>query len=61
MSTDESFEAETNGSRALGEVHHEMHDILIDSDGDLLGDMLRESLVCWIVEYNLLGATVPSV
>lgn len=49
------------GSRALGEVHQEMLDLLVDSDGDLLADTLREQLLQWIVDYNMPGAAVPSV
>lgn len=52
---------EAGGNRALGEVHQEPLDILADSDGDLLADTLRETLVRWIVEYNLPGAELPSV
>lgn len=50
-----------SGSRALGEVHQEMLELLVDSDGDLLSDTLRERLLDWIVDYNLPGAAVPSV
>lgn len=49
------------GNRALGEVHQEMLDLLVDSDADLLTDTLREQLVSWIVDYNMPGAAVPSV
>ncbi|MFV0411472.1 MAG: DUF935 family protein [Paracoccus sp. (in: a-proteobacteria)] len=52
---------ETGGNRALGEVHQEMLDVLIDSDADLLADTLRDSLIRWIVEYNLPSAALPSV
>ena len=52
---------ESGGNRALGEVHQEMLGILIDSDADLLADTLRESLIRWMVEYNMPGAAVPSV
>ena len=52
---------ESGGNRALGEVHQEMLDILVDSDGDALADTLREQLLQWIVDYNLPGAAVPSV
>lgn len=52
---------EAGGNRALGEVHQEQLDILADSDGDLLADTLRETLVRWIVEFNLPGAQLPSV
>lgn len=50
-----------SGSRALGDVHMEMLELLADSDGDLLSDTLREQLLNWIVEYNLPGAAVPSI
>lgn len=49
------------GSRALGEVHQEVLDLLVDSDGDHLADTLRETLVRWLVDYNFPGAAVPSV
>lgn len=52
---------EAGGNRALGEVHQEQLDVLADSDGDLLADTLRETLVRWIVEYNLPGAEAPSI
>lgn len=52
---------DAGGNRALGEVHQEMLSILIDSDGDMLADTLREQLLCWIVDYNMPGAAVPSV
>ena len=51
----------TVGNRALGEVHQEMLDLLVDSDGDALADTLREQLLEWIVGYNLPGAAVPYV
>lgn len=52
---------ESGGNRALGEVHQEMLDLLIDSDADLLSGTLRDTLLRWIVEYNLPGAAVPWV
>ncbi len=52
---------ESGGNRALGEVHQEMLDLLVDSDGDALADTLREQLLEWIVGYNLPGAAVPYV
>ncbi len=52
---------EGGGNRALGEVHQEMLDQLVDSDADLLTDTLRDQLCRWIVDYNLPGAAVPSV
>lgn len=53
--------SDAGGSRALGEVHQEMLELLVDSDGDLLADTLREQLVRWIVEYNMPGAALPYV
>ena len=52
---------DAGGNRALGEVHQEMLDLLVDSDGDALADTLREQLLEWIVGYNLPGAAVPYV
>ncbi len=52
---------ESGGNRALGEVHQEMLDLLVDSDGDALADTLREQLLEWIVGYNLPGAAVPYI
>lgn len=52
---------ESGGNRALGEVHQEMLDLLVDSDADLLSDTLRETLIRWLVEYNCPGAELPSV
>ncbi len=49
------------GSRALGEVHAEMLELLVDSDADLLSATLRETLIRWIVDYNLPGAAVPEL
>lgn len=53
--------SEAGGSRALGEVHQEVFEQLVDADADQLADTLRETLLAWIVEYNLPGAAVPSV
>ena len=50
-----------SGSRALGDVHQEMLDLLVDSDGDLLSETLRDQLIRWIVEYNIPGAALPQV
>ncbi|WP_323790118.1 DUF935 domain-containing protein [Thalassovita sp.] len=52
---------ESGGNRALGEVHQEMLDLLVDSDGDLLSETLRDQLIRWIVEYNMPGAALPYV
>jgi len=50
-----------SGSRALGDVHHEVLEMLVDSDADLLSDTLREQLLTWIVDFNMPGAAVPYV
>ncbi|WP_347268169.1 DUF935 family protein [Paracoccus sp. (in: a-proteobacteria)] len=52
---------ESGGSRALGEVHQEMLDLLVDSDADMLSGTLRDTLLRWIIDYNLPGAAVPWV
>lgn len=49
------------GNRALGDVHQEMLDLLVDSDGDLLSETLRDQLIRWIVEYNIPGAALPYI
>ena len=49
------------GSKAAADTHHEILELLVDSDGDLLSDTLRSSLIQWIVDYNVPGATPPSV
>jgi len=54
-------QVDKSGSRALGDVHHEMLDLLVDSDGDLLSETLRDKLIRWIVEYNMPGAALPQV
>ncbi|WP_226781848.1 phage portal protein family protein [Oceaniglobus trochenteri] len=51
----------SNGSRAASETHADMLANLVDSDGDLLSDSLREQLLTWIVEYNVPGAGIPKV
>jgi phage gp29-like protein len=50
-----------SGSRALGDVHAEMLELLVDSDSDLLSDTLHQQLLRWIVDYNMPGAAVPHV
>ena len=50
-----------NGSRAASETHAEILEMLVDSDADLLSATLRQSLVRWIVDYNLPGARVPHI
>lgn len=50
-----------SGSRAASETHADMLDMLVDSDADLLTDSLGDTLIRWIVEYNVPGAGVPKV
>jgi phage gp29-like protein len=47
------------GSLAASQTHADMLAMLVDSDGDLLSDSLRQQLLTWIVEYNMPGAQVP--
>lgn len=49
------------GSKAAADTHDGILDMLVDSDSDLLTDSLDESLIRWIVEYNVPGAGVPKV
>lgn len=49
------------GSKAASETHADMLDMLVDSDGDLQSDTLRQSALQWLVDYNYPGAGVPSV
>jgi len=51
----------SGGSRAASETHADMLAMLVDSDGDLLSDSLREQLIAWIVDYNCPGAKTPGV
>jgi len=50
-----------NGSRAAGEVHADILQMLVDADADLLSVTLRETLIQWMVDYNFPGAAVPNV
>ncbi|GLS86669.1 hypothetical protein GCM10010873_16430 [Cypionkella aquatica] len=50
-----------SGSKAASETHADMLDMLVDSDADLLTDSLSDTLIRWIVEYNVPGAGVPKV
>jgi len=49
------------GSRAASETHYEILELLVDADGDLQSDTLREQLITWMVEYNFPGAAVPNI
>ncbi|MEP3298562.1 MAG: DUF935 family protein [Pseudoruegeria sp.] len=49
------------GARSLGDVHMEVLDLLVDSDGDLLSETLRDQLIRWIVELNIPGAAIPFI
>lgn len=49
------------GSKAASETHADMLDMLVDSDADLLTDSLGDTLIQWIVDYNVPGAGVPKV
>ncbi|MGD9863042.1 MAG: DUF935 family protein [Pseudodonghicola sp.] len=51
----------SSGSRAAAETHADMLGLLVDGDSDLLSATLRETLIQWIVDYNLPGVTPPAV
>jgi hypothetical protein len=42
-------------------VHNQVRVELSKADGDLLSDTLNDTLVRWIVEYNMPGAALPKV
>ena len=50
-----------NGARAASDTHHDILDILVDGDADLLTGTLRNQLVRWMVEANYPGAALPSL
>lgn len=50
-----------NGSRAAGEVHADILQMLVDADADLLSVTLRETLIQWLIDYNFPGAAVPNI
>ena len=47
------------GSRAAAEVHKEAEEQIIDADADLLADTLGQTLITWLVDYNMPGARPP--
>ena len=49
------------GSRALGQVHQEVRDEIVDADGDLLSATLNTQLMTWITELNYPDARPPRV
>lgn len=49
------------GSRAASETHADMLGLLVDGDSDLLSATLRDTLIRWLVEYNVPGARLPFV
>jgi phage gp29-like protein len=51
----------SNGARAASETHDGVRQELADADADLLCAELNRTLVRWIVELNLPGATPPTI
>lgn len=49
------------GSRAATETHLEVSDGLADGDADAVCETLNDTLVKWIIDYNMPGAPYPSV
>jgi len=49
------------GSRAASQTHQEVRLELTKADADLLSSTINNSLVRWIVELNMPGATPPTV
>lgn len=51
----------SSGSRAAAETHADQLGLLVDGDSDLLSATLRDTLIRWIVDYNVPGARLPSI
>lgn len=56
-----STDMQGDGSRAASETHSEESERVADGDSDMLSATLNESLIRWIVEFNLPGARPPTV
>lgn len=56
-----STDIQGGGSRAATETHAEGSDRVADGDADMLSATLNESLVKWIVDFNVPGAQPPTV
>ena len=52
---------EGQGSRAAAETHKEGEEQIIDADSDLLADTLRTSLFQWLIDFNMPGASPPTL
>ncbi|UXN07525.1 DUF935 domain-containing protein [Bartonella sp. HY761] len=50
-----------DGSRAATETHLEVSDGIADADADLLSATLNQTLVQWIVDFNMPDAPVPTI
>jgi phage gp29-like protein len=50
-----------SGSRALGEVHQDVKDEIIDADADLLSATLNTQLLTWLAELNYPDSAPPRV
>ena len=55
------YDIERLTSRAAAETHADQLGLLVDGDSDLLSATLRDTLIRWIVDYNVPGARLPSV
>ncbi len=49
----------TSGSYAASNTHNEVREELRDADADMLSDTLNNTLLTWITDLNLPGATPP--
>lgn len=56
-----STDMQGDGSRAASETHSEESERIADGDADLLSATLNDSLIRWLVEFNLPGAKPPTV
>lgn len=56
-----STNAGERGARSLGEIHNQVRLAIAKADADLISLTLKQTLVQWIVELNMPGASVPDV
>lgn len=49
------------GSRAAAQTHDSISDMIASADADLLSATLNETLIKWIVDFNMPGAGYPTI
>lgn len=54
-------EATTNGSYALGKIQENVRQDILESDADLLDEVLNKTLIKWIVDFNFNVSEYPKI